>query len=182
MLKILIADDHVMVRRSIKLILLEDFPAARIDEAENGDVLVSKAIAGQWDIVISDITMPVMSGLEATRRIKNHSPVLPVLILSMHPDEDYAISAVKAGASGYLSKERAQDQLTTIVRLLLSGGTYLPGAALRDTPLPAAPLRDTPLPAAPLPAVPLPRAPSRDAPLRDDPANGTGPLLDRNPL
>lgn len=177
MLKILIADDHVMVRRSIKLILLEDFPAARIDEAENGDVLVSKAIAGQWDIVISDITMPVMSGLEATRRIKNHSPVLPVLILSMHPDEDYAISAVKAGASGYLSKERAQDQLTTIVRLLLSGGTYLPAV-----PLPAAPLRDTPLRDAPLPDAPLRDAPLCDAPLRDDPANGTGPLLDRDPL
>lgn len=177
MLKILIADDHVMVRRSIKLILLEDFPAARIDEAENGDVLVSKAIAGQWDIVISDITMPVMSGLEATRRIKNHSPVLPVLILSMHPDEDYAISAVKAGASGYLSKERAQDQLTTIVRLLLSGGTYLPAV-----PLPAVPLRDTPLRDAPLPDAPLRDAPLCDAPLRDDPANGTGPLLDRDPL
>jgi two-component system invasion response regulator UvrY len=152
MLKILIADDHVMVRRSIKLILLEDFPAARIDEAENGDVLVSKAIAGEWDIVIADITMPVMSGLEATRRIKSHSPVLPVLILSMHADEQYATSAVKAGASGYLSKERAQDELTTVVRLLLSGGTYLPDAPLRDA-----------LP----PAVPAP---------------GAGPVRDRNPL
>lgn len=132
-MKILIADSHEFVRRSLKQILVEEYPAATIGEAEDGDVLITKAITGNWDIVISDMSMPGMNSLEALRRIKSHSPRLPVLILSYYSDKQYVASAMKAGASGYLSKEKALDQLTDAIRQVLSGGNYLPDVPATET-------------------------------------------------
>ena len=119
MLKILIADDHELLRQHLKQILLEGFPLCFIAEAEDGQVLLEKAMADRWDLIISDISMPVMNGLEALRRIRIHFPALPVLLLSIYCDEQYADNARKAGASGYLCKERAQDELIRAVQEII---------------------------------------------------------------
>ena len=119
MLKILIADDHELLRQHLKQILLEEFPLSLIEEAENGQELLEKAMSDRWDLIISDISMPVMNGLEALRRIRVHFPTLPVLLLSIYCDEQYADNALKAGASGYLCKERAQDELVRTVQQII---------------------------------------------------------------
>ena len=124
MLKILIADDCKRVRESLKNLLLEEYPMALIEEAENGSTLTAKATSGHWDIVISDLYMPDMNGLEAIRRIKLHSPRLPVLITSLHSDDLYISNVLKAGASGYLPKEKAYCKLTDAIRMVLSGRNY----------------------------------------------------------
>ncbi len=109
----------------LQQILQEEYPLACIEIAENGGILVTKAIGGEWDIIISDMSMPVMNGLEALQHIKKHSPKLPILILSIHSGDQYAISALKAGASGYLPKEMAQDELVNAVTKILSGKKYI---------------------------------------------------------
>jgi two-component system, NarL family, invasion response regulator UvrY len=119
MLKILIADDHQLLRQHLKDILLEEFPLSHIEEAEDGRQLLEKVMTSQWDLIISDISMPIMNGLEALRRIRIDFPTLPVLLLSIYCDEQYASTALKAGASGYLCKERAQDELIRTVRQII---------------------------------------------------------------
>ena len=124
MLRILIADDHEIVRTGLKQILREEYPFALIEEAEDGNVLLKKAINAHWDIVISDLAMPGVNGIDALKKIKENSPGCPVLILSMYPEDQYAIRVVKAGASGYLSKDMAQEELINAVRKILSGKKY----------------------------------------------------------
>ena len=119
MLKILIADDHALLRQHLKQILLEEFPLSDIEEAEDGQELLTKAMTSQWDLIISDISMPVMNGLEALHHIRKHFPFLPVLLLSIYCDEQYASNALAAGASGYLCKERAQDELIRTVHQVI---------------------------------------------------------------
>src|SRR5688500_12475191 len=104
MIKILIADDHALVRRGLRDILLEEFPAADICEVADAASLVEKVRKQEWDIVITDLTMPGRSGLEALQDIKCIKAKLPVLILSAHPEDQYAIRVLKGGASGYLMK------------------------------------------------------------------------------
>ena len=125
MLRILIADDHEIVRTGLKQILREEYPFALIEDAEDGNALLEKALSAHWDIVISDLAMPGMNGIDALKKIKENSPSCPVLILSMYPEDQYAIRVVKAGASGYLTKEMAQEELINAVRRILSGKRYL---------------------------------------------------------
>ncbi|CAN5811707.1 response regulator transcription factor [soil metagenome] len=125
MIRILIADDHSVVRRGLKQILLDEFPSATIDEATDADMLLKKVIKEEWDVVISDISMPGRSGMEALQQIKLHNPKLPVLILSVHAEEHYAIRVLKAGASGYLNKESAPDELIKAVHRVLLGKKYI---------------------------------------------------------
>ncbi len=124
-MKILIADDHTIVRRGLKQILLDEFPFAEIGEAGNAEELFKKAINGRWEIVITDLCMPGRSGLDALRQLKEAIPKLPILILSMYPEDQYAIRVLKAGASGYLNKEAAQDELVKAVRKVMSGKKYI---------------------------------------------------------
>ena len=119
-LKILLADDHAILRQRLKQILLEEYPLSHVGEAEDGSILLKKAMSGDWDLIISDISMPVMSGLDALRQIRNDFPVLPFLLLSIYCDDQYAREAIKAGASGYLCKERAEDELILTVRRLIA--------------------------------------------------------------
>jgi DNA-binding NarL/FixJ family response regulator len=120
MLKILLADDHSVIRKRIKQILQEEYSLSQIEEVEDGDILLKKVMTGHWDLIIADISMPVLSGLEALQRIREHFPALPVLLLSIYCDEQYALGAIKAGASAYLCKENAQDELIrTINRLIV---------------------------------------------------------------
>lgn len=125
MIRILIADDHSVVRRGLKQILLEEFPDAFITSVSDGNKLIQKARAEEWNIIISDVSMPGRSGLEVVKQLKEEFPKLPVLILSMHPEDHYAIRALKAGASGYLTKDSASDELVNAVRKILSGRRYI---------------------------------------------------------
>lgn len=125
MKKILIADDHAIVRRGLKNLLSEAFPSAEIEEAANAEELVNKAVQKEWDIVITDLAMPGRSGLDALLQLKQLHPQMPVLVLSMYPEDQYAIRALKAGAAGYLSKETAPDELVGAVQRILSGKKYI---------------------------------------------------------
>jgi two-component system invasion response regulator UvrY len=125
MLRILIADDHTVVRKGLKQILLDEFPNARIEEVADAESLIKKVMQDKWDIVVSDLSMPGRSGLDALQQIKLSYPDLPVLILSIHPEEQYALRALKAGASGYLSKDTAPDELVKAVQKVLLGKKYI---------------------------------------------------------
>jgi two-component system invasion response regulator UvrY len=125
MISILIADDHSIVRRGLKEILLEEFPDALIKGVSDGMELLREARAGSWTIVISDLSMPGRNGLEVLKQLKEEFPRLPVLILSMHPENQYAIRVLRAGAVGYLTKESASDELVNAVRKIISGKKYI---------------------------------------------------------
>jgi two-component system, NarL family, invasion response regulator UvrY len=124
-INILIADDHSIVRRGLKDILEQEFSEVHIEEVNNGKDLVRIAKSGTWDIVISDLTMPERNGLEVIKMLKESKPDLPVLILSMHPEDQYALRVLRAGAAGYLTKESAGDELVKAVRYILQGRKYI---------------------------------------------------------
>ena len=125
MTRILIADDHTIVRKGLKQILNEEFPFALIEEVSDAEELMKRIIKEEWDLVISDLSMPGRSGLESLQQIKQYYPKLPVLILSVYPEEQYALRVLKAGASGYLNKDTAPDELVKAVNRVLSGKNYI---------------------------------------------------------
>ena len=125
-MKILIADDHTIVREGIKMLLTEAYPFADIVDVSDSVDLLRMAEKGKWDVIISDISMPPGdSGLEAIQKIKQFSPETPVIILSMHAPEQYAVRAMKYGAAGYLTKGAATLELVNAVNTVLSGKRYL---------------------------------------------------------
>ncbi len=125
MLRVLIADDHTVVRRGLRQILLEGFPSAQVEEVCDAEELIKKVMQAEWDLVISDLSMPGRSGLEALQQIKQLQPKLPVLILSIHPEDQYALRVLRAGAAGYLSKDMAPDELVIAVQKVLLGKKYI---------------------------------------------------------
>jgi two-component system invasion response regulator UvrY len=125
MWRILIADDHEVVRQGVEKILRAEYPDARIATVANGEQLMKEVQDGEWDLVISDLSMPLAGGLEALPRIRERQPDLPVLILSMHPEEQYALRALKAGASGYLTKNMDSGELIAATRHVLQGRRYI---------------------------------------------------------
>jgi two-component system, NarL family, invasion response regulator UvrY len=125
MLRVLIADDHEIVRRGIRQILQEEFSFAEIHEAADADTLVSKALSAKWDIIVTDLAMPGGGGLAALRQIRMQDPIVPVLILSIYPVEQYALRVIKAGATGYLNKDAAPEELVNAIHKVLSGRRYI---------------------------------------------------------
>ena len=125
MLRILIADDHDLILKGLKQILKEAFPSALIEEVKNAEGVFKKAIQQEWDIVISDISMPGRGGLDMLHDLKESFPKMPVLILSVHPEEQYAMRVLRAGAAGYLSKGSANDELVKAVQRILLGRKYI---------------------------------------------------------
>jgi two-component system invasion response regulator UvrY len=125
MIRLLIADDHAIVRKGLKQLLQEEYPSVVVEEAGDAEGLIKKAITGEWDVVICDMNMPGRSGLDALKQIKQISPKLPVLIMSMYPAEQYAIRVLKAGASGYLSKDSIHDELIKAVQTVLRGKKFI---------------------------------------------------------
>ena len=125
MIRILIADDHAIVRRGMKQLLLEEYPSATIGEVDDAEALIKRVGAKTWDVVICDLNMPGRSGLDALKQIKQTSPHLPVLIMSMYPAEQYAVRVLKAGASGYLGKGSIHDELIEAVRTVLRGKKFI---------------------------------------------------------
>ena len=124
-MNILIADDHTIIRRGLRHILSDEFPSAVIEEAEDSETVLQKVITGKWDVIICDLNMPGRSGLEVVQEIKRQFPALPVLILSMHTEEQYAIRSLKAGASGYLNKSLAPKELVIAIQRVLQGRRYI---------------------------------------------------------
>jgi two-component system, NarL family, invasion response regulator UvrY len=125
MVKILIVDDHAVVRQGVKQILADDFDQAIIGEASNIHEVLDLVRKRRWDIVILDMTMPGRSGLDALKDLKQLHPKLPVLVLSMHPEDQFAVRVLKAGAAGYLTKESAAEELVTAIQKVLQGGKYV---------------------------------------------------------
>jgi DNA-binding NarL/FixJ family response regulator len=124
-IKILIADDHAVVRRGLIQILLEGFPGAIFGEASNAREALQKIREQTWSLLTLDIGMPGRSGVDLLRDLRSNYPRLPVLVLSVHPEDDYAQRVLKAGAAGYLSKDAAPFELTSAARKILRGGRYI---------------------------------------------------------
>src|SRR5438093_3625560 len=124
-MRILIADDHAVVRRGLKQILADEFKQAHFGEAANAREALERIRKENWDTVVLDITMPGRSGLEALKEIKEARPKLPVLVLSMHPEDQFAVRVLKSGASGYMTKESAPEELVGAVKKIVQGGRYV---------------------------------------------------------
>jgi two-component system invasion response regulator UvrY len=122
---ILIADDHTIVREGLKQVLVDTPDMVVTDEAKNGEEALSKALGSDFDVVVLDIALPDKSGLEVLRQIKDRKPKLPVLILSMYPEDQFALRVLKAGASGYLNKESAPEELINALRKASTGAKYI---------------------------------------------------------
>lgn len=127
-MKILLVDDHALVRRGVAQVLREDLPDVTIVERGTAQDAIEAAQTTPWDLVILDINLPDKSGLDALKDIKRTSPGLPVLVLSLYPEAHYARRALKAGASGYLTKDTAPEEVTTAVKRILQGGRYVSAA------------------------------------------------------
>jgi DNA-binding NarL/FixJ family response regulator len=126
MIRILIADDHAIVRRGMKQLLLEHYPFARIGEASNVEELISEILTHKdWDVVVCDMNMPGRSGLDAIMQIKEIAPGLPVLIMSMYPEDQYALRVLKSGAAGYLTKETIHDDIVRAIETVIKGKRYI---------------------------------------------------------
>ena len=124
-MKVLIADDHELIRRGLKQKLTEELVSVSIEEAEDGAAVLPKIQKNQYDLIILDITMPGRNGMDLLKDIKTEFPKLPVLVLSIHPEEQYALRTLKAGASGFLNKASAPEELITAIRKVAQGAKYI---------------------------------------------------------
>lgn len=125
MMRILIADDHAILRAGLRHLLSEAPDIVVAGEACNGYEVLARVKAESWDVLVLDMTMPGKSGIELIKQIKQLAPRLPILILSMHKEDVYAVRALKAGAAGYLCKDNAEEQLVPALRKVASGGLYI---------------------------------------------------------
>ena len=132
MIRVLIADDHAIVRQGLKQILSETEDLVIAGEAEDGSEALMLARQTVWDVFLLDVSMPNRNGIDTLKQLRKEFPRLPVLILSMHPEEQYAVRALKAGASGYLTKQSAPEQLVNAIRQVANGKKYVsPSVALQ---------------------------------------------------
>ncbi len=123
-IEVLIADDHAIIRDGLKKILADTPDMVVVGEAMNGTMALEKVRERDWGLVVLDLSMPGRSGIELIKLIKSEKPKCPVLIFSMHPEEQYAVRALRAGASGYLSKEGDSDLILPALRKVAAGGVY----------------------------------------------------------
>jgi two-component system, NarL family, invasion response regulator UvrY len=124
-MKFLLIDDHKIIREGLKQILLMHFPSAGFDESANAEDVIHNITTSEYNVVICDLSMPGRSGLDVLKQVKEIRPGLPVLILSMHPEEHYALRALKAGAWGYLNKSDGAEVLIPAVQKVLQGRKYI---------------------------------------------------------
>jgi two-component system, NarL family, invasion response regulator UvrY len=128
MTRILIADDHALLRRGLKEILMRELEDATCGEAENAQQVLNQIQNQEWDVLILDVTMPGRSGLDVLRDLKTVRPKLPVLVLSMHPEDQYGRRVLKAGAAGFMNKDTAPEELIKAIRKVQTGGRYVSSA------------------------------------------------------
>jgi DNA-binding NarL/FixJ family response regulator len=124
-LKILVADDHPIVRQGLKQILASEPDVIAVGEAENAQKMLELARKQHWDVIVLDITMPGRSGLDVLKELRHERPKLPVLVLSAHPEDQYAVRVLRAGAAGYMTKEKAPEELIGAIKKVLRGGKYV---------------------------------------------------------
>jgi DNA-binding NarL/FixJ family response regulator len=127
-LRILIVDDHAIVREGLRRVLAEHFPKAVVGEARNAQECLACVRQDLWTIVLLDLSMPGQSGLDALKQIKCSRPETKVLVLTMHPEDQYAVRVLKAGAAGYLTKDTAATVVAQAIEKVLAGGKYLSAA------------------------------------------------------
>ena len=127
-MKILVVDDHAVVRQGLKLILSEGFPKATIAEAQNATEALELIWKQNWNLVLLDITLPGRSGLDVLPEVKRARPKAAVLVLSMYPEAEFAVRALKNGAAGYITKKSAADELVRAAKQVLAGGRYVTAA------------------------------------------------------
>ena len=147
-MKILIADDHAIVRRGLKQVVADDFPDAIIGEASMGQSALEASRTQDWDVIVLDINVPDKNGVEVLKEIKLTRPHLPVVVLSLYPEEQYALRVLKAGGSAYLTKESAPEELIACLKKVLKGGRYISAALAEQLagslgPNPTIPLHQT---------------------------------------
>jgi len=128
MTRVLIADDHSILRRGLIEILMRELKGAVCGEAENAEQVLSRVQSHNWDLVILDVSMPGRSGIDILADLKRLRPKLPVLVLSMHPEDQYGKRVLRAGASGYLNKDSAPEELIRAISKVLAGGRYVSAA------------------------------------------------------
>jgi len=125
MIRVLIVDDHAILRRGLRALLSDEFRGAAFGEASNARQALEQLRKAEWDVALLDITLPGKSGLDLLKEFKAASPKLPVLVLSAHPEDQFAVRVLKAGAGGYMTKESAPEELAKAIRKVLAGGQYV---------------------------------------------------------
>ena len=125
MIRILVADDHPLVRRGLKQAIADSPDMVVAGEASNGQEVLEQVWKNEYDVVLLDLSMPVISGLDTLKQLKSQKPELVILVLSIHPEEQYAVRVLTAGASGYITKDSAAEELITAMRAVSSGKKYV---------------------------------------------------------
>ena len=125
MMRVLIIDDHAILRRGLKELLADEFHGAAFGEAADARQALQQLEKKEWDVALLDITLPGKNGLDLLKELKVARPKLPVLILSAHPEDQFGVRVLKAGAAGYMTKESAPEELAKAVRKILAGGRYV---------------------------------------------------------
>lgn len=124
-LRVFVADDHALFREGVKALLAEESDLAVAGEAGTAKETLHRIRSEPWDILLLDISLPDGSGIDLLRQIRPHKPDLPILILSMHPEEQYAVNLLRAGANGYITKDAVPQQVVQAIRTLLQGRKYI---------------------------------------------------------
>lgn len=124
-MRILIADDHAVVRRGLREILVEAFPGVSFAEASNGEDALAEVAKSHYSVLVLDVTMPGRSGLDVLRDVKRNNPNVAVIMLSVQPEDQYAMRCLRAGAAAYINKDSAPEELVRAVKKVLAGGHYI---------------------------------------------------------
>jgi DNA-binding NarL/FixJ family response regulator len=146
MIRVLIADDHALVRDGLRRIIEASDGLSVADEAVDGDQAIAKVRSGGCDLLLLDMSMPGKSGLELIRHVRGITPKLPILVLSMHAEDQYAVRAIRSGASGYLTKDSASAELVAAIRKVAAGGVYISHAVAEQLAMGLAPQAASGLP------------------------------------
>ena len=125
MIRILVADDHPIVRQGLKQIIADSPDMVVAGEASDGQEVLEQVRKNDYDVVLLDLSMPVINGMDTLKQLKSQRPELVVLVLSIHPEEQYAVRVLKAGASGYITKDSAAEELIAAIRAVSSGKKYV---------------------------------------------------------
>lgn len=144
MIRIVVADDHTIVREGLKQLLSGAGDLAVVGEAQNGHEVLERVRVLDFDVLLLDMSMPGKSGIELIKQVRAEKPKLRVLVLSMHEEEQYAVRAIKAGASGYLTKESATAQLVSAIHKVASGGAFITESVAQQLALGAMPQTEGP--------------------------------------